>query len=141
MKNIMKNVIATGGYKLAEIQCKIKKLYIMGDLSEAEMDELLNLASVSVSTDAERPELLQMIQTLSDKITTLEDRVKALEGAPDESAQTDHPVWKPWDGISKDYQNGTVVAHNGQLWESVYDGQNVWEPGAAGQQFWIPFQN
>lgn len=139
MKNIMKNVIATGGYKLAEIQHKIKKLYIMGDLTETEMDELLALASVGVSTDAERPETLRMIQTLSDKITALEDRVKALEGNTGGGEQpSEYPAWKPWDGISKDYQNGAVVFHNGELWKSVYEGQNVWEPGAVGtENMWV----
>ena len=44
--------------------------------------------------------------------------------------------WKPWDGISKDYAYGAIVSHNGQLWESVYNGQNVWEPG-SGDSLWI----
>ena len=130
MKNILKTVIAAGGYRLADIQCKIKKLYIIGDLTEADMDELLALASIGASADAERPETLQMIQMLASEIEALKARVKALEGSEDE--QPEYPVWKPWDGISKDYQKGAIVCHNGQLWESIHDGQNVWEPGTSG---------
>ena len=30
------------------------------------------------------------------------------------------------------YQKGDRVTHAGHLWESAYDGDNVWEPGAVG---------
>lgn len=141
MKNILKNVIAAGGYKLADMQHKIKKLYAMGDLSEGELEELLALAQSGVSADAERPEVLQLIQTLSDKFTALEGRVGKLEGGNEEAAPEDgYFQWKPWDGISTDYQTGSVVSHNGKLWESVYDGQNVWEPGSVDERFWAPYE-
>ncbi len=137
MKNVMKNVIVAGGFKLADIQHKIKKLYAMGDISESEMDELLILASGGVSVDAERPEVLAMLTSLSERIDAIEERVKALEGNTDEGEQEEYPVWKPWDGISKDYQKGAIVSHNGELWESTFEGQNVWQPGTVGENFWL----
>jgi hypothetical protein len=137
MKNVMKNVIVAGGFKLADIQYKIKKLYAMGDISESEMDELLILASGGVSVDAERPEVLAILTSLSERIDAIEERVKALEGNTDEGEQEEYPVWKPWDGISKDYQKGAIVSHNGELWESTYEGQNVWQPGTVGDNFWL----
>ena len=139
MVNIIKGVISAGGYKLADIQHKIKKMFILGDLTEDQMDELLAMASGGVSADAERPEVLAMIQTLAAEIEALKTRVKALEGAeddPDEPGEDTSPEWKPWDGISKDYQMGAVVSHNGDLWESVYNGQNVWEPNEANDILW-----
>ena len=139
MYEVIKSVIAAGGYKLAEIQHKVKKLYVLGDITEEQMDELLSLAAGGVSTDAERPENLELIRNLAERVTTLESRVKALEG--EESDVPAYPAWKPWDGISKDYQQGAIVSHNGQLWESVFAGQNVWEPGTAGTEtMWIAFE-
>ena len=136
MYEIMKSVISAGGFKLNEIRHKIKKLYILGDLTEAETDRLLALASGSVSADAERPEILAMIQILADYIEALSVRVKALEGTGEEIPI--HPVWKPWDGISKDYAFGAVVSHNGKLWRSDYNGQNVWKPGEPGtENLWV----
>lgn len=46
--------------------------------------------------------------------------------------------WEPWDGLSDKYQPGAIVSHGGKVWESTYDGQNVWEPGAVGidERFW-----
>ena len=138
MFDVIKTVISAGGYKLAEIQHKIKKMYFYNDLTEAQMDELLALAAVGVSADAERPETLALIRTLSAEIEALKARVEALEGGGGEKPE--HPEWKPWDGISKDYQKGAVVSHNGELWESTYNGQNVWEPGTAGtENMWVKF--
>lgn len=138
MFEIIKNVISAGGYKLAEIQHKIKKLYILGDLTEADMDELLTLASGGVSADAERPEILQMIHSLASEVEMLKSRLNALDGVEDGGEQAEHPAWKPWDGISKDYQKGSVVSHNGHLWESAHEGQNVWEPGVPGtENMWL----
>lgn len=136
MINIIKTAISAGNYKLTEIQHKIKKMYILGDLTEEQADELLALASLGISTDAERPELLNMIRSLSTEIENLKRRIEVLEGTADEEGddQTAYPEWKSWDGISTDYQKGAIVSHNGELWESVYDGQNVWEPGTPGTE-------
>ena len=132
MYEVIKSVIAAGDYKLAEMLYKIKKLYALGDITEEQMDELLIRAVVGASADAERPENLELIRNLSAKVAALESRVAALEGI--ENGGEEYPVWKQWDGISNDYQPGAVVTHNGRLWESVFAGQNVWEPGAAGTE-------
>lgn len=138
MYEIIKGVISAGGYKLTEIQQKIKKMYLLGDLTDVQMDDLLALASGGISTDAERPETLSMIRALSDQMAALEARVKALEGSGEES--TGYPTWKPWDGMTADYQQGAIVTHNDRLWESTFAGQNVWEPGAPGtESLWVEY--
>ena len=152
MFDLIKSVISAGGYKLADIQYKIKKLYLMGDLDESQMNELMALASLGVSTDAERPATLQLIQTLADEIKALTERVEALENSDvpidpdnpeppiDPEEPVPYPEWKPWDGISKDYQNGAIVSHNGELWQSIFEGQNVWEPGTVGtESMWVKY--
>lgn len=137
MYEITKNVITAGGYKLTEIQHKVKKLYVLGDLTEEQADELLQLAAAGVSADAERPEVLQMLRNLAARIEALEARLGAQDGT-DTEAPAEHEAWAPWDGISNKYQKGAVVSHNGQLWESAFEGQNVWEPGTAGTEaLWI----
>lgn len=137
MFNIVKSVISAGGYKLAEIQPRIKKMYMLGDITEAQMDQLLDMASGGVSTDAERPEVLDMIRSLSERVDALEAILKDAE--PETDANT-YPNWVSWDGISKNYPLGAIVRHNGQLWESVFNGQNVWEPGAAGTGgLWVAY--
>ena len=135
MYEILKTVISAGGYKLADIQHKVKKLYATGDLTEGQMDELLALTMGGISPEGERPEVMAMLQSLADRIAALEEKLKAAEPG----TETPEPeAWKPWDGMSNKYQNGAIVSHNGKLWESVYAGQNVWEPGAAGTDgLWV----
>ncbi len=128
MYELMKSVICAGNYKLTEIRYKIKKLYVLGDLTEGQTDELLALASGGVSADAERPEVLEMLRSLDARVSAVEKTLNM------EGEQPAYDAWKPWDGISDNYRKGAVVSHNGLLYESVYDGQNVWEPGAAGTE-------
>ena len=49
------------------------------------------------------------------------------EGSGDEGPQ-------PWEqpDSTNGYQKGDQVTHDGRLWESTFDGDNVWEPGAVG---------
>lgn len=148
MFKIMQSVIHAGNFKLADMRYKVNKLYVQGDLTEEQADQLMALASGGVSPDAERPETLKLIQTLSDKITALEDRVKKLEGGGedpdvpvDPDAPVEHPEWTPWDGISSDYQPGAIVKHNGKVWISTFAGQNVWEPGVVGVGFWEEYKD
>lgn len=137
MFDIIKNVISAGGYKLTDMQHKVKKMFLLGDISEAQMDELLQMASGGVSAGAERPEVLDMMKKLSERMDALEGRLKVLEGGSDEEpgAGEDspaYPAWEAWDGISDQYKTGAIVQHGGKLWKSIFNGQNVWEPGAAG---------
>jgi len=53
MKNFIKSLIESGNYVLEEIESKIKKLYLLGDLTEADMEELLALAANSVDNSAQ----------------------------------------------------------------------------------------
>ena len=79
MKEFIEQVNAKGAYKLDELELKIKKLYVLGDLTESEMDELLALAADSVDNSAQ----VDMFAMIVD----LQHRVEALETA-------DFPVWK-----------------------------------------------
>ena len=137
MYEILKNVISAGNYKLTEMQWKIKKLYILGDITQDECDELLSLAVLNVSFNSERPELLEIIKSLSDRISALESRLDNsgdIGGSDNEGEveTNEYPDWQPWDGISNKYQLDSIVKHNGKLWISIHPGQNVWEPGSVG---------
>ena len=140
--SVMKNTISAGNYKLEEVLGRIKRFYISGDLDEAQLDELLQMASAGATADAERPEALKLIETLAEKITALEARVAVLEGgnngSTDDTEQAEYPEWKPWDGISKYYQYGEIVTYDGKLWISVFNGQNVWTPG-TGNGLWLEY--
>ena len=128
MFEIIMAAIASGNYKLTEMQEKIQRMYIRGALTEEQMEQLLNMASGGVNADAERPDVLAMLQSLAERIEAIEKQMKAEENP------AEYEAWKPWDGISNKYQHGDIVSHNGKLWISVFHGQNVWEPGTVGTE-------
>lgn len=152
MYDVIKAVIYAGNYKLSEIQHKIKKMYAHGDLTDDQMDELINLAGNGASSDAERPETLDMLRKLYERLGAFEsrmddfdERLKALQTDNPEEPDVDsdatiptYEPWEPWDGISNKYQINKIVSHIDKLWISTYKGQNVWEPGAPGidERFW-----
>ena len=80
MKDFIVSVIQKKDYKLDDVEAKIKKQYVLGDLTEDEMTELLKLAADSVDNS--------MQVDLFNKIVDLEHRVEALETA-------DYVEWKP----------------------------------------------
>ena len=45
---------------------------------------------------------------------------------------TGYPIWSQPVGAEDAYEKGDIVSHNGQLYISIYDGANVWEPGVYG---------
>lgn len=79
MKEFIKSIISSGDYVLEDLEHKIKKLYVYGDLTEADADELFALAANSVNNSAQ--------VDVYAKLVDLEHRVVALETA-------DFAVWK-----------------------------------------------
>ena len=140
MYEIIKNVINSGSYKLADLAGKIDKLWVEGTLDETQRDELLELARDGATITAEAPgvsERVSLLETAVDELKTTVQQI--LEGTASTPEAPQYEAWTPWDGRSNKYQYGALVTHNGHLWESTFIGQNVWEPGAAGitDMFWL----
>lgn len=139
MYRMVKSVISSGNYKLAEIQQRIKKLYVIGNLSEAEMDELIEMSQHNASADSERPDMLNLIQSIDERLRIVEAQLVKQDDVV-ENVPATYETWTPWDGISNKYQPGDIVAHNDKLWESIHSGQNTWEPGVIGTEaLWVEY--
>lgn len=80
MKDFIKSIIDSGNYVLNELEEKIKKLYVLGDLTTEEMEELLKYAADKVDNSAQI--------NLFEKIVDLEHRLVALE-------TSDYAIWQP----------------------------------------------
>lgn len=144
MYKIMQSVIHARNFKLADMRHKVNKLYVQGDLTEEQADKLLALANQEVTPDAERPEILEIVKNLAAKVDALAAEVASLKGSSDAkepgTEASRYEPWMSWDGISNKYQPGAIVTHGGKNWISTYTGQNVWEPGVVGEQFWAEYQ-
>lgn len=81
MKEFIESVIRTGNYVLSEMEERIQKMYVLGKLTTAELEELLALAAENARDS--------MQIDVAAKIKDLEDRIYALE----HPAAPDFPVW------------------------------------------------
>lgn len=140
MYEIIKSVIEGGVFKLNDLSNKIDTLWVGGKLTDEERENLISLMSDHLNPATEAPQdyelLARQIAELKETVSSLSDRVTALEGGetePEEPTGVIIPEWEPWDGISKQYQYGAVVTHNEKYFQNVLSGQqNVWEPESAG---------
>ena len=138
MYEALLSIIISGDYRLADITNKINILWISGNLTDDQRTELLGQAQAHVTLEPERPEFLEMLESLAARMAGVEQRVSVLEG--NSGGDTGYPEWQPWDGLSSDYQTGAIVSHNDKLWQSIYEGQNIWEPGALGTEtMWVEY--
>lgn len=138
MYDMILRIITSGDYKLPDITNKINTMWITGNLTDDQRDNLLSQAAEHLDPETERPENLEMLEKLATRVTDLEKRMSKLEG---KSENTGYPEWVPWDGLSDNYQYGDIVAHNGKIWKSTYNGQNVWEPGTVGtESLWVEYR-
>lgn len=138
MYNILKTKILMGGTRLSEVQNRIKRLYATGDLTDGQLEELMELSQQKANPEAERPELPEMLRSLAERVEALEKKLESTSLPEEEAPYIE--AWTPWDGVSNKYQLGAVVSHNGKLWQSVFNGQNVWAPGTAGtESLWIEY--
>lgn len=146
MYEIIKSVIEGGVFKLNDLSNKIDTLWVGGKLTDEERENLISLMSDHLNPATEAPQdyelLARQIAELKETVSSLSDRVTALEGRETESEEPTGvviPEWEPWDGISDQYQYGAVVTHNGKYWQNVLSGQqNVWEPESVGvdERYW-----
>jgi len=83
MKEFLEGIIKTGNYVLTEMEERIEKLYALGKLTTAELEELLALAANNARDS--------MQIDVTAKLKDLEDRIYALE----HPSAPDHPVWVP----------------------------------------------
>ena len=135
MADILRRVINGGGLALSQVAERIETMYLSGRINAEERSELTELMHSKANPANEAGDYKALYQVLAEKYNELDARVKVLEGGADEE---EIAQWRPWDGVSDEYQPGAVVIHDGRRWQSVYEGQNVWEPGAPGidERYW-----
>ena len=73
MRDFLESVIRTGNYRLEEMENRIKKLYAMGDLTETDMVELLDMAAESAD-DSKQLDVVAMLADLEQRVSVLESK-------------------------------------------------------------------
>ena len=150
MYEIIKAVIQSGAFVVSDITQKINTLWVESKLTDEERQDLSEMMIDYINPNTQAPELKELYLQLQEELgaekeeeRTLKAEVAELKGTggaePGPGPETKIPKWKPWDGISTDYQTGAVVKHKGKYYKNVLEGmQNTWEPGSAGvdERYW-----
>ena len=110
MYDVIKNVILSGKYELADMLKKIDTIWIQGDITEEEKTELTELARENANTQ-------NSIDVIS-KLEELDKRVKALEKnkpSEDEPTEEEYPEYV----AGKWYYKGDKISFNGKHYECI----------------------
>lgn len=124
MFETFQTIINAGDYDLADLTERIKTLYAMGELTEVEMNQLLDSAAANANQDAMLPDVVERVGALETRIAEVEDRVGKLEAGGVEPGEPEEPVdeWPEWvRPTSKDtqYRKGDKVTFNGRHYVCV----------------------
>ena len=80
MYELIKEVIASKSYELADMLKKIDTLWVEGKINEPQRDELIQLARENANPEESKPEVTARLTKLEFDVKTLDERVKKLEG-------------------------------------------------------------
>ena len=134
MYDLIKTVIANRTYTdLNVLLEKLKRLWVQGDLTEAQYDELTAMARGNdpvkeYAVQAEIDRLWIAVRDLQTSVAALAQPVEVPEpGEEPDPEPAAVPGWVQPTGAHDAYQTGDKVLYNGTVYESLIDG-NVWAP-------------
>ena len=137
MYNIIKNVINGKAYELTTMLTKIKTLWVEGDISDAQKEELVELARENAKPENSYAPLQNQIETIFENLkemgsilNNVKERVVALEGGevtPEEPTEEYPPYVQP-SGAHDAYNTGDKMTYtDGDKYICQMDGC-VWGP-------------
>ena len=128
-------IINAGGYDLADLTQRIKTMYAMGELTEEEMEQLLEQAQTNAKPDDSYAPLADRVKAIEEWMTTVDERLSKMEyGSPtDPNGLADEwPEYVQPSGAHDAYHVGDKITYNGKHYTCIYDGC-VWTPDAYPQ--------
>ena len=129
MYEMIKTVIASRTYTDSNaLIAKIQRLYIEGTLTESQYTELRTMLA------EQNPVKVYDVESELDKVWVELRRIASIvdsmpEPSPEPEPSEDVPDWVQPTGAHDAYQKGDKVRYNGNVYESLIDG-NVWSPDA-----------
>lgn len=127
-------IINAGGYDLADLTQRIKTMYAMGELTEDEMEQLIEQAQDNAKPDDSYAPLNERVTAIETWQREVEERLGKLESGsstdPGEPAD-EWPEYKQPTGAHDAYYNGDQITWNGQHYRCVAPSGTActWDPG------------
>lgn len=126
---IIKNVLNAKEYELATMLTKIKTLWVEGDISDAQKEELVELARANAKPENSYAPLQNQIDTLFANVKELAQEIALLKngGVEPEVPTDEYPEYVQPTGAHDSYKIGDKVTYKGKKYECLTNGC-VWTP-------------
>ena len=129
MYKVIKDVINGKTYELTDMLKKVKTLWLEGDISDAQKEELVELARENAKPENSYAPLQNQITTLFENYKELAQEILALKNGgtlPEEETEEYPPYVQPT-GAHDAYNIGDKITYNGKKYECQMNGC-VWNP-------------
>lgn len=129
MYKVIKDVINGKAYELTDMLKKVKTLWLEGDISDAQKEELVELARENAKPENSYAPLQNQITTLFENYKELAQEILALKNGgtlPEEETEEYPPYVQPT-GAHDAYNIGDKITYNGKKYECQMNGC-VWNP-------------
>lgn len=123
MYEVIKNVINSGNYELREILYKINVMYVEGNITEEQKEELDNMARGNAKAENSYAPFQKQIDALAKRVEALENANKT----GDTEVTEDFPEYIQPTGSHDSYNVGDKITYNGVKYECLID-NCVWTP-------------
>lgn len=139
--NDIATVIGNGGYDLTDLLHRIDVIYVSGQLTDQEREDLYVLACAGADPDDSLPDVTVRVGAVEERVSELEARVTAIEDGTMTPGSQEPPVeeeWPEWvKPTSKDtqYHKGDKVTFEGAHY--VCNKNNVVSSPADDKKSWI----
>ena len=93
MFETFQTIINAGGYDLTDFTERIKTMYVIGELTEDEMKQLLEQAQDNAKPDDSYAPLVDRVKAIEEWVTTVEERLNKLEvDSPTDPGEPEKPA-------------------------------------------------
>lgn len=128
MYDIIKSVINSGRYDLSDMLKKIDTIWLQGDITDEQKEELVGFAREKATPKNSYAPLQQQIDDLATLVADINTRLKVLEGGEPEPSE-EYPEYVQPTGAHDAYNTGDKITYNGKKYVCKMDGC-VWTPDA-----------
>lgn len=128
MYTIIKTVIENGNYELNDMIKKIETIWIQGEITEEQKNELIEAARKNANPENSYAELRTQIEKAFSEIAELKAKIEKIEGA--EPEPDEYPEYIQPTGAHDAYHKDDKVTYNGEKYICIApeDVAVVWDP-------------
>ena len=115
MYEIIKSVIDSGRYDLSDMLKKIDTIWLQGDITDEQKEELVGFAREKATPENSYAPLQKQIDDLATLVADINTRLKALEGGEPEPEPEEYPPYVQPTGAHDAYNTGEIHMQDGWM--------------------------